>query len=258
MKLKKIVLYILPTFIVLLLWEWISRKGPVDQALFPPPSEVIISWFGLLKNNILLPDVEVSLSHLFFGLAIGGVSAIIVGLLTGRVKRLHNIITPFIQTIRPLPAVAIIPLVIIWLGIGDQAKIFTIAFGSFFPIWLNTHVGAAQIPKIFLWSAELLNISSLKLFYKVIFPAALPFIFTGVRTGAATSYAMVFVSELAGASSGIGYRIMVAQSVYRIDQMLAALLTLGLLGALTDLLIIFLSKKISPWFKHTQHEPHYN
>lgn len=185
-------------------------------------------------------------------------TAVIIGLLTGRIKWLHNIITPFIQTVRPLPAVAIIPLVIIWFGIGDQAKIFTIAFGSFFPIWLNTHVGVAQIPKIFLWSAQLFSISPLKLFYKVILPAALPFIFAGVRTGAATSYAMVFVSELAGASQGIGYRIMVAQSVYRIDQMMAALFTLGLLGAFTDLLIIFLSKKLTPWLKHSQHEPHYN
>ncbi|HBU06588.1 MAG TPA: ABC transporter permease [Candidatus Magasanikbacteria bacterium] len=258
MKLKKIILYILPTFIVLLLWEWISRKGPVDQVLFPPPSEVIISWINLVKDNILLPDIEVSLKRLVFGLVIGGTVAVISGLLTGRIKKIHNIITPFIQAIRPLPAVAIIPLVIVWLGIGDTAKIFTIAFGSFFPIWLNTHVGAEQIPKIFLWSARLLKLSPFKLFFKVILPAALPFILAGVRTGAATAYAMVFVSELAGASSGIGYRVAVAQSVYRTDQMMAALVTLGILGALTDLLIVFTSKKLTPWIKHHQHEPNYH
>lgn len=258
MKIKKIFYYILPTFVVLILWEWISRKGPVSQALFPPPSVVFVSWFRLLIDGTLLSDVRQSLWRLFFGLAVGGLSAIVVGLLTGRVKHVNNLVTPLIQALRPLPAVSVIPLVIVWLGIGDGAKIFTIAFGSFFPIWISTHIGVEQIPNIFLWSARLLNVTPLKLFLKVIFPASLPFILTGIRTGTAMSYAMVFVSELAGASSGIGYRIMASQSVYRIDQMMAALVTLGILGALTDLLIVLFSRKLTPWFKHYQHEPHCN
>lgn len=255
MKLKKIIIYILPTLVGILLWELVSREGPVDQVLFPPPSVVALAWCELLLKGVFLLDIKESLWRLFSGLIIGGSMGIIVGLLTGRVKIINQIISPFIQILRPLPAVAIIPLVIIWLGIDNGAKIFTIAYGAFFPIWVNTHSGVEQMPSIYLWSAQLFSVSRFKLFWNVILPATLPFIFVGIRTGVAIGYAMVFVSELAGASSGIGYRIVSTQSVYRIDQMMATLFTLGLLGALTDLLIVFLSKKLTPWIKHHQHEP---
>ena len=170
-------------------------------------------------------------------------------MLTGKKKIFENILSPIIQILRPLPPVAIIPLVIVWFGIDDGAKIFSIAFAVFFPVWLNTHIGVGRMAHEFLWSAKLLTTSSLKIFRKIVFPSALPFIIAGIRTSIAVAFVMVFVSELSGASSGLGYRISISSLAYRIDEMIAALIVLGALGAVTDQLFVFATNKIFPWIK---------
>jgi len=149
--------------------------------------------------------------------------------------------------LRPLPPVAIIPLIIIWFGIGAGAKIFSIAFAVFFPVWINTYIGSRQINHIFLWSGNLLTNSRLKILLKIIIPATLPFIVAGVRTSIAIAFIMVFVSELIGSSSGLGYRISISQLTYRIDEMMATLFVLGALGALSDKLFVFVINKKYSW-----------
>jgi len=257
MKGIRFVYYLLPALVILIIWEWISRQGPVNQALFPPPSVVALAWGHLLADGILYHDIRDSLWRLMYGLIIGSGSAIFVGLFTGRTRVINQIISPLIQILRPLPAVAIIPLVIVWMGIDDGAKIFTIAYGTFFPVWISTHLGVQQIPNIYLWTARLFNLSRFQLLTKIVLPASLPSIITGIRTGAAIAYAMVFVSELAGASSGIGYRISVAHSIFRIDEMMAALFTLGVMGAITDQLIKLGANRLMPWQKNTTYESNY-
>ena len=203
----------------------------------------------MITSGTLVTDLRDSLWRLIMGLALGGITGVIIGLLTGRKKKIKNILSPIIQILRPLPPVAIIPLVIVWFGIDDGAKIFSIAFAIFFPVWLNTHIGVSRIAREFLWSAKLLTASSLKIFCKVIFPSALPFIIAGVRMSIAIAFVMVFVSELSGASSGLGYRISITSLAYRIDGMIAGLIVLGALGALTDQLFIFATNKLFPWLK---------
>src|SRR5439155_10912565 len=111
---------------------------------------------------------------------------------------------------RPLPPLAIITLVIVWFGIGEISKVFSIAFAVFFPVWINTHLGAREVPKTFIWSARTLGVKGVSILWKVIFPAAIPFVVAGLRTGVSLTFVMVFVSELAGASAGIGYKISVS------------------------------------------------
>jgi NitT/TauT family transport system permease protein len=246
---KRFLLFILPIIALVVLWEFVSRSGFVNSALFPPPSHVAVAFWGMAKAGILFSDLRDSLWRLFAGLFLGSAIAVILGLLTGRLKIFSALFSPIIQILRPLPPVAIIPLVIVWFGIDDGAKIFSIAFAVFFPVWLNTHIGVLQIPQTFLWSAKLLTNSSFKILSEIVFPAALPFIIAGIRTGIALSFIMIFVSELSGASSGLGYRISVTQMSYRIDEMMAALITLGALGAITDQTFIFYAEKFFPWVK---------
>ncbi len=246
---KKILRFILPIFIVALVWGFISRASIVNPFLFPPPSKVFLAFLEMIRSGVLFSDMKDSLWRLLIGLLLGSVLGIVIGLITGRVKKISSFIVPIIQVLRPLPPVAIIPLVIVWFGIGDGAKIFSIAFGVIFPVWLNTHIGAQQIPEAFLWTAKLLTKSTIKTFRKVILPAATPFIVAGIRTAIAVSFVMIFVSELAGASSGLGYRISIAQLSYRLDEMIAALFVLGALGALVDMLFVYSTKKIFPWLK---------
>lgn len=246
---KRFLWFILPILVVVALWEFVSRSGSVNPALFPPPSKVVVALWEMVVAGTLFTDLRDSLWRLLVGLFIGSTVGVIFGLLTGRVKSFAAALSPIIQILRPLPPVAIIPLVIVWFGIDDSAKIFSIAFAVFFPVWINTHIGARQIPQAFLWGAKLLTKSSVKTLREVVFPAALPFVVAGIRVGIASAFIMVFVSELSGASSGIGYRISITYLAYRIDEMIAALLVLGALGAIADQLFVIGTHKLFPWVR---------
>lgn len=233
---------------IILLWEAVSLSGVVNNSLFPAPSQVAAAGWQLLLSGVV-KDIAVSMSRLLVGLIVGTVIGIAIGLLTGRSKTAAGILSPIIQLLRPLPPVAIIPLIIVWFGIGNGAKVFSIAFAVFFPVWINTHIGSKMIPKIYIWTGRLLTKSWFKKATKVIFPASLPFIVVGVRSGIALAFIMVFVSELAGASIGLGYRISIAHLAYRIDEMIFALALLAILGALTDYLFSVAVRRIFPWLK---------
>lgn len=244
---KRIGLSFLPIVCCLLLWESISRTHVINPLLFPPPSAVILALWELILNGTLLTDTAISFWRVLAGLSVGIVVGIVCGLLTGRILPFDRALSPIIHSLRPLPPVAIIPLIIVWFGIGDTAKIFSIALASFFPVWLNTHLGAQQIPQEFLWSAGLLTTSRFNIFARVILPASLPFIIAGVRTAIAIAFIMVFVSELAGAESGLGYRISITQLAFRVDQMMAGLIVLSALSFLTDRMFLLLMRRMFPW-----------
>jgi ABC-type nitrate/sulfonate/bicarbonate transport system permease component len=226
----------IPVVAFLAAWEVASRSGAVSPVLFPPPSRVFATLFSLTASGQLITDALASYRRLIVGLSFGSAVGVLVGLFTGRVKRIADALVPLIHLFRPLPPVAIIPLIIVWFGIGEPAKYFSIAFAVFFPVWLNTHLGAQQIPEKIMWCASTLTRSRLRKLRSVVFPAALPFIVAGLRVGLALSFTMVFVSELMGSSEGIGYEIHISQLAYRIDRMMASLALLGASGFLADFL----------------------
>ena len=232
----------------------VSRSGLVNQRLFPPPTAVVLALREWAASGDLVVDVASSLWRIVLGLFCGGFIGIGVGLLTGRFRHFRRWLSPVIQVLRPLPPVAIVPLVIVWLGIGNGAKLFSIAFAVFFPTWINVHVGAASIPVNYLRSAKLLSKSRLRLVYRVVLPATASFAVAGIRNGIAIAYIMAYVTEIAGASSGIGYRISIMHLAYRIDSMVAALAVLAALGALTDLAFSRATKRILPWLSSTGNE----
>jgi len=234
--------------VAILLWEAVSRSGAVSPLLFPPPSAVAFALLDPTFVRMLAYDAATSVWRALVGLALATVTGVFVGLITGRIARFGAAVSPVIDALRPLPPIAIIPLVIVWFGIGDGAKIFSIAFAAFFPVWLNTHAGAAAIPDEYMWSAQLLTRSRFAILWGIVFPAALPSIVTGVRAAIATAFVMVFVSELAGAGAGIGYRISVMQLAYRVDRMVAALAVLALLAATCDRLFQACVARCFPWF----------
>jgi ABC-type nitrate/sulfonate/bicarbonate transport system permease component len=236
-------------FIFLVAWELLAKAQFVPAFLFPPPSRVFLAFVDLGRSGELFQDSQASLWRAVVGFLLGSSAGIGVALVTGRFEFANGYLSPIIQLLRPLPPVAIIPLVIIWFGIGEISKIFSIAFAVFFPVWINSHIGILEIPKTFLWSAQTYRISSFAVLWKVILPAALPFILAGLRTGIAIAFVMVYVSELAGASLGIGYRISVSFLAYRVDQMIAALALLGFCGAIADVLLTRLFWYLFPWIK---------
>ena len=232
-----------------LVWEAVSRSDMVQLTLFPPPTHVVLSLVEMAASGELTRDFAVSTTRAIVGLGIGSFFGVWIGLLTGRCELMNYVITPLFQILRPLPPVAIIPLVIVWAGIGEASKIFSISFAVFFPVWINTHQGSSQIPMQYLWSAKSLDLGVVATVKKIIVPASLPFIVAGVRNGVAIAFVMVFVSELAGASSGIGYQISVSHLAYRIDRMVASLFILGIAGATTDLAFILAMKWKFRWLE---------
>lgn len=246
-KFKWLFSRIIPVIIFFAIWEIISRLELVNPLLFPAPSIVWSALLEWLKSGELLRDLMESYWRMIAGFVIGGFIGVGVGILTGRIRFINMALTPIIQLLRPLPPVALIPLVIVWLGIGNSAKIFSISFAVFFPVWINTHLGATSIPKIYLWSARILCHSRLKIVFTILIPATLPYIISGLRNAIALSFIMVYVTEIAGASSGIGYQISVSHLAYRIDKMVAALFVLGAAGALVDFLFSKIIGLIFPW-----------
>lgn len=238
---------LLPVVGFLLLWEIVSRSEVVNPRLFPPPTRVwraLCEWYA---SNEFWRDVTASCARMLIGFITGGVVGVVLGMLTGRNRAAEVTLTPLVQILRPLPPVAIIPLVIVWLGIGNTAKIFSIAFAVFFPVWINTHLGAARIPSTYIWSASLLSKSRIRTIFRILVPAALPSIIPGLRTAISIAFIMVYVSEIAGASSGIGYQISVCHLAYRIDRMMAALGVLAAAGALSDGLFAVTVWLAFPW-----------
>lgn len=239
---------LVPILLSFVLWEVVSSSGVVNRTLFPPPSEVLDAFVGLASSGELYVHLNASLWRVLAGLSLGSFVGIALGLLTGRFKALGKSLTPLFQVLRSFPPVAIIPLVIVWFGIGESAKLFSISFAVFFPVWINSHIGASRIPEHYLQIASTFRIPFVKKWFKVILPASLEFIVAGVRTGIAIAFIMVFVSELTGASNGLGYMISIAQLSYRIDVMIAGLFILGIMGAATDFAVVRTVQKLFSWF----------
>ncbi len=241
--------FLIPILCFILLWQVVSTSGMINKTLFPAPTPVFTALFGLTFSGELFLHVKSSLWRALTGLALGSLAGVLVGLFTGRIPLADRSITPLIHVFRSFPPVALIPLIIVWFGIGDVAKIIAIGLAVFFPVWVNTHTGAARIPHHYLWATHTLTSSHYKKWAMVILPASLPFIIGGIRTGIAVAYVMVFVSELAGASQGIGYFIAISQLAYRMDRMMVGLFLLGLFGYLTDYAFVKVVRGGFPWLE---------
>jgi ABC-type nitrate/sulfonate/bicarbonate transport system permease component len=232
---------------IVAIWQVLCVTNAIDVNLIPSPIRV---WYAIIewaKSGELLRDFSDSIWRGLLGLFIGASVGIFLGLLTGRSHLLNLILTPVLNVFKAFPPVAMLPVFITFLGIGDFSKVFAISFASLFPLWVNTHLGASSIPIEFTRSASLLSRSKTRIFFRVIIPASMNSIIAGFRIGIAISFIMLYVSELAGASSGLGYQISSSHLAYRMDKMLGALIVLGLTASFIDALLNRLLKKIFPW-----------
>jgi len=232
--------------LVIVLWQLVSSSGLVNEMLFPGPLKVTSAGFGWASST-LLEDVSISLWRLLAGIILGVTLGTIAGMLMGRILFLEETAAPLFHMLRSLPPVATVPLVIIWFGIGEEAKIFTIAFGAFFPVWLSLLIGSKSIPIEYTRIAQIFAKPKIETYKKVILPAIQPFLMNGIRISIGIAYFMVFVSELAGASSGVGYRMAVAQITYNADLLIAALIVLGAMAFLTDYFFMRIYRRLVHW-----------
>lgn len=246
---NKILLSISPIIGILILWQLLDEFVIINPSLVPPPTKVFLGIVEWAKSGELFVDFYTSIWRGVSGLLIGSVVGVALGLLTGRNYKLNLILTPILNIFKAFPPVAMLPIFITFFGIGDFSKVFSISFATLFPLWINTHLGSISIPIEFIRSAKLLSKSKTKIFFKVIIPATMSSIIAGFRISVAISFIMLYVSELAGASHGLGYQISSSHLSYRMDKMFGALIVLGLTATLVDVIFNRIIKNYFPWIQ---------
>lgn len=233
----------------LILWEILPRVVPgVNVLMFPPPSGIAGTLWDLLSSGELFGHAWSSLKRALAGFVIGSAAGILVGLMSGRIALMRHMSDPILHSLRSIPAIAFVPLAIVWFGLGETPKVALVTWGAFFPVWVNTFIGVRDVPNVYLRSAASLGAGNRQIMFQVVLPAAMPFIFAGLRQATAVSFVVLVAAELVGASSGLGYLISFSHLVFRIDMMFVGLMALGLLGFLADALFATALHRIFPWY----------
>jgi ABC-type nitrate/sulfonate/bicarbonate transport system permease component len=233
--------------IVVAIWSAVALSGVVSETLFPAPWTVWTAALEMWSNGVLVSDISVSLERAVIGFLIGAVLGVTLGVVTGRTHIFRLLLNPFLTLLRPIPAIALVPVAIVWFGIGEGSKYFVISYTVFLAVWFNTHHGMDFVPDIYIRASRSLGASRIREFLTVVIPAAAPHIVSGLRLGVALALLSLVAAELTGASSGIGYRLQEARQYIRTDRMFALLIVLGVIGALVDTIVHRISQALVHW-----------
>lgn len=244
--------WLLPLTLVLL-WELSARVGWLSSRVLPEPWAVITAAAQLARSGELWQHLGVSTLRAFTWLAIGGGLALLLGLLTGTQRWAETLLDTSLQMVRNIPPLALIPLVILWFGIDEGAKLFLVAVGVFFPIYLNTFHGIRGVDRGLIEMARSYGLRGWALYRAVILPAALPSILVGLRFALGFMWVLLIVAETISAQSGIGYMTMNAREFLQTDVVLVGILLYALLGKLADLAARGLERLALPW--HASQQP---
>jgi sulfonate transport system permease protein len=220
---------------LLAIWQGAVAAGWLSTRILPAPSAVLEAGWALLKSGEIWTHLAISGQRAAIGFAIGGGLGLLLGFITGLSNWGERFLDSSVQMIRNVPHLALIPLVILWFGIDESAKIFLVALGTLFPIYLNTYHGIRNIDPGLLEMARSYGLSGFALFRQVILPGALPSILVGVRFALGFMWLTLIVAETISASSGIGYLAMNAREFLQTDVVVLAILLYAVLGKLADL-----------------------
>jgi NitT/TauT family transport system permease protein len=212
-----------------------------------------MSWLAWALSGELINDSLGSLYRVVVGFAVGAGLALPLGLAMGASRIVYAWMNPLVQLLRPIPPIAYIPLSILWFGLGNPPAIFLIALGAFFPVLMNTIAGVRQVDGIYLRAARNLGASGPTMFLRVILPAAVPYILTGMRIGIGTAFIVVIVSEMIAVNNGLGFRILEAREYFWSDKIIAGMITIGLLGLAIDAGMNKLNNYLLRWHRGLEH-----
>ena len=230
--------------LALLAWEVASASGWLSTRILPEPLSVLTAFWGLARSGELWHHVAVSTGRALAGLAVGGGLGLLLGLITGSFRLAETLLDTSFQMIRNIPALALIPLVILWFGIDEGAKLFLVAVGVFFPIYLNTFHGIRSVDKGLIEMARSYGVDGWQLYRHVILPGALPSVLVGLRFSLGLMWVLLIVAETISAQAGIGYLTMNAREFLQTDVVLVGILLYAFLGKLADLL----AKGLERWW----------
>ncbi|CAO3428363.1 aliphatic sulfonate ABC transporter permease SsuC [Azospirillum doebereinerae] len=232
---------------LLAVWELAAATGWLSARVLPAPSDIALAFWTTLLDGSLPRHVAVSAERAVKGLLIGGFLGFALGFLTGALKPAEILLDSSLQMLRNVPHLAIIPMVILWFGIGEEAKIFLVSIGVLFPIYLNTFHGIRSVDRGLVEMARVYGLGTAALYARVILPGALPSILLGVRYALGIMWLTLIVAETISASSGIGYMTMNAREFLQTDLVLLGIIVYALLGKLADTLTRWLERRALAW-----------
>ncbi|BFV59268.1 ABC transporter permease [Kitasatospora sp. CMC57] len=233
--------------LLLVLWELAPRFDLVDRTFLPPVSEVLDAWLGLLDSGQLAVNTWASLTRSLSGFGLAVVVGVPLGLLIGWYRPVANLLSPLLELFRNTAALALLPVFVLILGIGETSKISIVLYACLWPILLNTISAVRSVDPTLLRLARSLDLSPVKLFQKVILPASVPVVFTGIRLAGAVSILVLVAAEMVGAKAGLGYLINASQYNFAIPQMYAGIVTISVIGVAFNQLLVRLERRFTAW-----------
>ena len=260
--------------VAILVWQWVAAQGWLNEHVLPAPLQIARKWLAYLLplqdyasyrqggdggwlswalSGELVADSLGSLYRVAAGFAIGAALALPLGLAMGASRVVYAWMNPLVQLLRPIPPIAYIPLSILWFGLGNAPAIFLIALGAFFPVLMNTIAGVRQVDGIYLRAARNLGAGGPVMFLRVILPAAVPYILTGMRIGIGTAFIVVIVSEMIAVNNGLGFRILEAREYFWSDKIIAGMISIGILGLAIDAGMNKLNNYLLRWHRGLEH-----
>lgn len=228
-------------------WETAARLGYLSPQILPAPSRVVASAYKLATAGTLLRDLGASLLRAMIGFALGGSIAFALGILVGFSRLGEALIDRSLQMIRAIPFLALLPLIIVWFGVGEGQKIFMVSLGVTFPIYINTTLGIRQVDPKLLELGQVQGLSKWQLIRRIILPGALPSVLTGIRYSLATAWLALVVAETIGAQSGIGFLAMDAREFLRTDVVILTIVIYALIGISADAIARALERRLLAW-----------
>ena len=246
-KLKTVLLGLIIPVLVLIFWWHATNFGDTPESILPKIDTVGKTIKAMCQDGTLQQDLLISLQRVIEGYFISAFLGIFLGTIMGMSETVRKIFQPTVTTIRQIPIMAWIPLLILWCGIGELSKIVIIVIASFFPIMVNTLSGISGTPLEYVEVAKLYKISEGKTFLRVYLPHALPNIQTGLKLGLGVSWMAVVAAELIASTSGIGYRMSYARTLMRSDVVIICMIVIGIIGILMDKLLTVIFTALTPW-----------
>ena len=233
--------------VLLLLWEGVCRTGVVSPLFLPSPLRILAALGEMIADGEIGTSLVASLYRIFMGFLVGGVLGLLVGLVTGTSALCDRIATPLVNALYPIPKIALLPLFILWLGIGELSKVTIIAMGVFFPVAMNTYSGVRNVDTLLIKVAVSFNAGWCFTMRRVVLPYALPMIFAGFRIAAGTALLLLVAAEMIAAEQGIGALILHYGDLMITERLMAGVIVLSVLGLIFSLTLQWLERRFVPW-----------
>jgi NitT/TauT family transport system permease protein len=232
---------------LLLAWEAAVRRGLVDNVFLPAPSTISAALWRLLLNGTLLPQVAATLERIGVGLAIGATTGLLAAAAAGLARPVEWALTPVVELIRAVPPIALLPAFLLLFGIGLRGTAAIIVWVTWAPVFLNTLEGIRGVDGVLIKAAHSMGSSRLQVIRKCVIPAAIPFIVVGLRLSVGSAFLVVVAAELLGVNTGLGYYILETSQTFKIPEMYAAIVSIGILAFLFNAVLVLVTKRLTPW-----------